>query len=90
MFRPFVLPQGYESSKDIFCIRHSRMADGYRKISIAGQAFQISGIEPREAVELHLIPDEANNLVEIRVWAHKKMVHHFNLPIADIEKAVHF
>ncbi len=90
VFRPFVLPQGYESSKDIFCIRHSRVADGYRKVSIAGQTFQISGIEPREAVELHLIPDEAKNLVEIRVWAHKKMVHHFNLPIADIEKAVHF
>jgi len=90
VFRPFTLPQGYESSKDIFCIRHNRVADGYRKISIAGQTYQISGIEPREAVELHLIPDEAKNLVEIRVWAHKKMVHHFNLPIAEIEKAVHF
>lgn len=90
VFRPFTLPQGYESSKDIFCIRHCRVADGYRKISIAGQTYQISGIEPREAVELHLIPDEAKNLVEIRVWAHKKMVHRFNLPIAEIEKVVHF
>jgi hypothetical protein len=90
VFRSFTLPQGYVSSKDIFCIRHDRVADGYRKISIAGQTFQISGIEPREAVELHLIPDEVQNLVEIRVWAHKKMVHRFNLPIADLEKAVHF
>jgi len=90
VFRPFVLPKDIESPKDIFCIRHNRVADGYRKISIAGQTFQISGIEPREAVELHLIPDEAKYLVEIRVWAHKKMVHRFNMPIADIENAVHF
>jgi len=90
VFRPFVLPQGYESTKDIFCIRHSRVADGYRKISIAGQTFQVSGIEPREAVELHLIPDETKNLVEIRIWAHKKMVHHLHLPITNIKHAVHF
>ena len=90
VFCPFVLPKDIESPKDIFCIRHNRVADGYRKISIAGQTFQISGIEPREAVELHLIPDEAKYLVEIRVWAHKKMVHRFNMPIADIENAVHF
>jgi len=38
---------------------------------------------------LHLVPDETKNLVEIRIWAHKKMVHQLHLPIADIEKAVH-
>jgi hypothetical protein len=90
VFRPFVLPPGYESSKDVFCIRSRRVADGYRKISIAGQTFQISGVEPREEVELHLIPDEANHLVEIRIWAHHKMVHRLNLPISALQKAVHF
>ena len=90
LFRPFALPEGYIDSKDIFCIRHKRVADGYRKISIAGQAFQVSGIEPREEVELHLVPDEAKNLVEVRVWAHKKLVHRINLPIHELGKAVHF
>jgi hypothetical protein len=90
LFRPFALPQPYLSSLDIFCIRHKRMADGYRKVSLAGQTFEIPGIEPREDVELHLVPDETKNLVEIRFWAHKQLVHHINLPIADVEKAVHF
>lgn len=90
LFRPFALPDGYADSKDIFCIRHKRVADGYRKISIAGQVFQISGIEPREEVELHLIPDETKDLVEVRVWAHKKLVHRMNLPIHELGKAVHF
>ncbi len=90
LFRPFVLPEGYSDCKDIFCIRHKRVADGYRKISIGGQTFQIPGIEPREEVELHLVPDEAKNLVEVRFWAHKKLVHRINLPINELGKAVHF
>jgi DICT domain-containing protein len=90
VFRPFVLPQGYLDSKDIFCIRHKRVADGYRKISLGGQAFQIPGIEPREEVELHFVPDETKHLAEIRIWAHKKLVHRMNLPITEIGKAVHF
>ncbi len=72
VFRPFVFPSSHPDGKDIFCIRHKRVADGYRKISIGGQAFQIPGIEPREEEELHLVPDETKNLIEIRVWAHKQ------------------
>lgn len=90
VFRPFVLPEGYPDRKDIFCIRHKRMADGYRKISIAGHTYQIPGIEPREEVDLHLVPDETKNIVEVRVWAHKKLVHRMNLPIDELGKAVHF
>jgi hypothetical protein len=90
VFRPFALPVGVADSKDIFCIRHKRVADGYRKITLGGQIIQIPGIEPREEVELRLVPDEAKNVVEIRVWAHKEMVHRMNLPIAAIQKVVHF
>ncbi len=90
VFRPFSLPQPYVSAKDIFCIRHKRIADGYRKVSIAGQVFQISGIEPREEVEIHLVPDESENMVEVRFWAHKKLLQRINLPISAIEKMVHF
>lgn len=38
LFRPFVLPKPFSSPKDIFCLRHTRTADGYRKISLAGQS----------------------------------------------------
>lgn len=90
LFRPFSLPRPYTSVKDVFCMRQKRVADGYRNISLAGQSFKISGIQPREDVELHFVPDEINNQVEIRFWASGKLVHNVNLPIATLEKTVHF
>jgi transposase len=90
LFRPFALPKPYASIKDIFCLRHKRIADGYRKISISGHSVQIPGIEPREEVELHFVPDEANNLVEIRFWAHAQLVHSANLPLSALQNVVHF
>jgi hypothetical protein len=90
LFRPFDLPIPYVSLKDVFCIRHNRTADGYRKISVFGHSIQIPGIQPREDVELHFVPDETKSLVEIRFWAHRKLVHSVNLPIADLKNVVHF
>lgn len=90
LFRPFALPKPYASIKDIFCLRHKRIADGYRKISISGHSVQIPGIEPREEVELHFVPDEEYNLVEIRFWAHAQLVHSVNLPLSALQNAVHF
>ena len=44
LFHPFSLPKPFFSSKDVFCIRHTRVADGYRKISFAGHSIQIPNI----------------------------------------------
>jgi transposase len=55
LFRPFSLPKPFTSIKDVFCIHHQRIADGYRKISIGGYSLQIPGIEPREDVDVHLL-----------------------------------
>jgi hypothetical protein len=90
LFRPFVIPKPFSSPKDVFCLRHTRTADGYRRISLAGQVLQIPGIEPRDDVQLHLVPDEAKNLVEIRIWASDKLVHTCFLPIPALQKTVHF
>ena len=90
LLRPFVLPQPFSSTKDVFCIRHSRVADGYRKISIAGHSIQVPKIEPRQDVELHFIPDDTKNQVEIRIWALNKLVHTTHLPLESIQKMVHF
>ena len=90
LFRPFSLPKPFTSIKDVFCIHHQRIADGYRKISIGGYSLQIPGIEPREDVDVHLVPDETQSQVEVRVWASGRLVHTATLPIASIGKAVHF
>jgi hypothetical protein len=90
LFRPFVIPKPYSLAKDVFCIRHARIADGYRKVSVAGYSFQISGIVPHEDVEIHFVPDEAKAQVELRFWANDKLVHSANLPISSVQKTVHF
>jgi hypothetical protein len=90
LFRPFSLPCPFTSVKDVFCIRYKRIADGYRKISFSGLSFQIPGVDPHDDVELHLIPDESKNLVEVRFWAHNKLLHSLNIPISSVDKSVHF
>lgn len=89
LFRPYVLPRPYSSVKDVFCLRYKRTADGYRKISLAGHSFQVSGIEPRAEVEIHLAPDENREQVELRCWAEGKLVHSLLLPSASLSHAVH-
>jgi transposase len=90
LFRPFTLPKPFSSAKDVFCIRQKRTADGYRKISIGGHSIQIPGIEPREELEVHFVPDETKNLVELRIWASGNLVHTLNMPISDLGTTVHF
>jgi len=90
LFRPFVLPSPFTSVKDVFCIRYKRVSDGYRKISVGGHSLLIPGIEPRDEVDLHFVPDENKNQVEIRFWASGKLVHTANLPISSLNKMVHF
>lgn len=90
LFRPFVLPPPFTSPNDVFCLHYTRTADGYRKISLGGHLLQIPGIEPRDDLDLHLVPNETKNLVEIRIWTAGKLVHTTHLPIADLQKMVHF
>jgi hypothetical protein len=88
LFRPFTLPKPYTSLKDVFCFHDSRTLNGYRKISLAGQEYEIPKVDPRETVFLHLFlldPD----FVEIRVWFNNKLVHTLTLPL-DKLRSVHF
>lgn len=66
------------------------MADGYRRITIEGHSIQISGIRPREEIDLHFIPDESKTFVEIRFWATGKLVYNENLPFDSLKRDVHF
>jgi hypothetical protein len=90
LFRPFSLPKPFISSKDVFCLRHHRVADGYRNITLVGHSIQIPGISPRDEIELHFIPDETKNVVEIRFWANDKLVYTTNLPLESLKSLVHF
>jgi len=90
LFRPFTLPKPYTNAADIFCLRLQRTTDGYRKISIGGRLIQLSKVDPRTDVDLHLIPNERKDTVEIRCWVDGNLIQTVRLPISGLSKAVHF
>lgn len=88
LFRRFALPLPYSSAKDIFCLRDTRTVNGYCRISLFNHQIDLPQVPLYEDVELHLIPDPAKQLLEVRIWWNEKMVQSVNLPLAD--SRVHF
>lgn len=80
LFRPFALPKPYTSTKDVFCLRSTRMVNGYRKISLFNQLIDVPDVPLRDNVELHLVPDLSRHALEVRVWFHQKMVRSVHIP----------
>lgn len=74
LFREFMVPPPYESTKDIFCLRMERTVNAYRKISINKLELKVSGAPIREQVQLRIIPDKESGLAEIRLWYNNKLV----------------
>ena len=82
------MPKPYSSTKDIFCLRTTRMVDGYRKISLFSESIEVPGVPLRDYVDVHMIPDDSRNVVDIRIWYHDKLVKRAN--ISRPKKWVHF
>jgi len=81
LFRPFSLPKPYTSPKDVFCLRETRVVNGYRRISLFSHSIDVPRTDPYEEVEIHLVPDETRHAMEIRIWRKAEMVHSVNLPL---------
>ena len=88
LFRLFSLPKPYSSPKDVFCLREIRKVDGYCRISLFNHQIDLPQVPLHEDVELHLVPDPARQVVEVRIWWDQKMIHSTHLPLAD--STVHF
>ena len=73
LFREFMMPPPYESTKDIFCLRMERTVNAYRKISINKLELPVSGVPIREQAQLRIIPDKESGLAEIRFWYDNKL-----------------
>jgi hypothetical protein len=89
LFRPFVLPKPYISTKDVFCLREKRMVNGYRRISLFNREIEIPNVPLREEVEVHLVPDIERGALEVRIWWNNRMVHSVAYPLKDFPR-VHF
>jgi transposase len=81
LFRPFSLPKPYTSPKDVFCLRETRVVNGYRRISLFNHTIEVPNVELYEDVDIHMIPDTAKQIMEIRIWWNGKMVHSVVLPL---------
>jgi len=88
LFRPFTLPKPYTSLKDVFCLRDTRIINGYRRISVFNKSIEVPKVPLREDVELHLVPDLIKQTIECRIWWQKKMVHSVVYPLQGLR--VHF
>jgi hypothetical protein len=81
LFRPFSLPKPYTSPKDVFCLRETRVVNGYRRISLFNHTIEVPNVELYEDVDIHMVPDTAKQIMEIRIWWNAKMVHAVALPL---------
>ena len=88
LFRPFSLPEPYTSPKDVFCLRETRVVNGYRRISLFNHVIEVPNVDLHEEVEIHMSPDTIKGVMEIRIWWHAKMVHAVALPLDGF--SVHF
>jgi transposase len=89
LFRPFVVPAPYRIAKDVFCLRETRVVNGYRRISLFDQEFLVPHVPLREQVEVHIVPDFDKQLVDLRLWWSERLVHSFSLPLNQA-RGVHF
>ncbi len=74
LFREFMVPPPYQSTKDIFCLRAERVVNPYRKISFNNLELKVSGVPIRGAVQLRVVPDRKSGLAEIRFWYNDRLV----------------
>jgi len=88
LFRKFTIPKPYRSPKDVFCLRTSRMVNGYRRISLFKHQIEVPNVPLREDVDVHLVPDETKQLMHIRIWWTDKLIHSISLPLQGFR--VHF
>jgi hypothetical protein len=86
LFRPFALPKPYTSTKDIFCLRETRMVNGYRKIALSNHEIVVPNVPLREEVEVHLIPDVERGALELRIWWENRMVQSVTYPLKEFPR----
>lgn len=68
VWRPFAIPAPFTDTRDIFCLRTTRIVDAYRNVSISNTKLKVPAVPPRHEVELRLSLDEVKQLIEVRFW----------------------
>lgn len=78
VFRPISFPVPYTSLKDVFCLKETRVVNGYNQFLWRGQPNQLPNRIPEGAkVELHILPDSISP--ELRVWYKDELIQSISL-----------
>ncbi len=87
LFRPFSVPSPYTSAEDVFCLRETRMTNGYGRISLFNHQIRVANVPLRREVDVHLVPNESKNVMQVRIWFQETLAHSVDLPLEGF--AVH-
>jgi len=88
LFRPFSIPKPYSSPEDIFCLRETRIINGYGRISLFNHEIRVANVPLRQEVDVHLVPDPGRNIMQVRIWFQDVLAHSVDLPLEGFR--VHF
>lgn len=89
LFREFMVPPAFKSTKDIFCLMTERVVNPYRKISFHNLEFKLSGVSVRDTIQLRIVPHKDKGIAEIRFWRESKFLGTQKIRLEDIN-LVHF
>ncbi len=84
LFREFVIPFPYKSTKDIFCLRVKRTVDAYHKISISNIKLRVHKAPLRKEVELRIVPDDKTGIAEVRIWYKDILTDVYHIKNSDL------
>ncbi len=83
LFRPFSVPSPYTSAEDVFCLRETRTTNGYGRISLFNHQIRVANVPLRREVEVHLLPNEKKNVMQVRIWFEETLAHSVDLPLEE-------
>lgn len=86
MFRPFTIRPPFQTAEDIFCYRHKRMLDAYRRVSFNNLVFSLHGVPIGEYVELRISFNLKTRMATIRFWYKNKLVDQKEVKGEDLKK----
>lgn len=89
LFREFMVPPPFKSTKDIFCLMAERVVNPYRKILFHNLEFKLSGVSVRDTIQLRIVPHKDKEIAEIRFWRENDFLGTQRIRLEDIN-LVHF
>lgn len=88
LFKPLKLVNGREIN-DIFCLIAKRFVNPYRKISLDGLEISVPKSNPRDEVEIRIVPEIEKDYTELRFWKKDEFLGSQKIGLNDL-KIVHF